>query len=197
MKMAKCHPNRKHYAKGLCVACYSGMGRKKHPERNRKYNLKATTGISLEQYEEMWTKQKGKCANPHCSIVAPLIMKNYRTDGLQVDHDHQTGKIRGLLCHGCNSALGHINDNLYRMEGLAKYLHPKNMLEDFCIVIGVMDYSTGHILVTQPQDGAEGSIKRDMGLVLNQRIKEGYELQGGITFISGDMYGQAIIKWTE
>ena len=71
------------------------------------------------------------------------------------------------------------------------------LLEDYSIIIGSMDYRDGHVYVTQPQDGAEGSIKRDMGLVLNQRIKEGYELQGGITFISGDMYGQAIIKWTE
>lgn len=197
MKMATCHPNRKHYAKGLCTSCYSGLGRKKHPERNKKYNLKATTGISLEQYEEMWRKQNGKCANPHCSFTAPLIMENYKIGGLQVDHDHTTGKIRGLLCHGCNSALGHVNDDLYRMEGLAKYIHPKKVIEDFKIVIGVMDYSTGQILVTEPKDGTEGSIKRYMGMALNQRIREGYELQGGITFIAGDMYAQAIIKWSE
>ena len=71
------------------------------------------------------------------------------------------------------------------------------LIEDYRIIVGIMDYRSGNVFVTVPSDGAEGEIKRDMGLVLNQRIREGYELQGGVTFVAGDMYAQAIVKWAD
>jgi hypothetical protein len=41
---------------------------------------------------------------------------------LHVDHDHETGAVRGLLCGGCNHALGHAGDNPNVLEALANYL---------------------------------------------------------------------------
>lgn len=49
-------------------------------------------------------------------------MANYREGGLQVDHDHRTGEIRGLLCRPCNIALGHVYDDPTRLAGLIEYL---------------------------------------------------------------------------
>jgi hypothetical protein len=71
-------------------------------------------GISLEQYTEMLTKQNGVCA----------ICHEVNTDGraLAVDHDHQTGKIRELLCLRCNTTLGQYDDNMFLIMELINYL---------------------------------------------------------------------------
>ena len=131
------HPGRKHYAKGLCEPCYMTQWAKKHPEANtgttwlknhperaqyhkRKAHLKKH-GITPERYEEMWAEQEGCCANPRC--LAPFRMRapDFRA-ALPVDHDHETGQVRGLLCHPCNAALGNARDNIERLLGLAEYL---------------------------------------------------------------------------
>jgi hypothetical protein len=57
-------------------------------------------GITLADYEAMLARQGGGCAT--CGRK-PESGKN-----LHVDHDHQTGKIRGLLCIGCNLAIGYL-----------------------------------------------------------------------------------------
>lgn len=69
----------------------------------RKYALKHKYGITVEQYDAMLARQKGKCG---------LCGKKPKPDKrLAVDHCHRTGKVRGLLCHCCNNGLGCFNDN--------------------------------------------------------------------------------------
>jgi len=66
----------------------------------RAYNLKVTYNITLEDYQRMFDTQKGKCA----------ICKKHQNEfkyTLHVDHDHGTGKVRGLLCGKCNAGLGY------------------------------------------------------------------------------------------
>jgi hypothetical protein len=67
-------------------------------ERHRAagWNLKGNTGITLAQYNELLTEQGGGCAI--CG-KPPVKIR------LSVDHDHETLRIRGLLCHGCNTKL--------------------------------------------------------------------------------------------
>lgn len=78
-------------------------------------------GITIEQYEEMWERQGGKCANTQCRAEFPKVVRDHR-NALHVDHDHATGKVRALLCPGCNSALGRVKDDGQRLIGLAEYL---------------------------------------------------------------------------
>ncbi len=82
--------------------------------------------MTLKEYEDMWEKQGGKCANTHCSYTAPVLVADFRRDGLQVDHDHETGARRGLLCRPCNQALGHARDEMDRLGGLIEYLSLSN-----------------------------------------------------------------------
>lgn len=78
---------------------YSKMKREKNPElarrRARGYALKRKYGITLEQYEELLAKQNHSCA------VCERPASDFPTS-LAVDHDHKTGRIRGLLCTHCN-----------------------------------------------------------------------------------------------
>ncbi len=87
--------------------------REKNKDRLRNKELKRNFGISLHEYNLMHTEQKGKCAC--CGIHQNELTKKFA-----VDHDHDTGLIRGLLCNNCNLALGKLGDNI---EGLMKALN--------------------------------------------------------------------------
>ena len=80
-----------------------------------KSDLKKNYGISFEQYQEMYTKQKGNCA---CCGQHESAFKRK----LHVDHCHKTGKVRGLLCHSCNAAIGHFGDSIERLISAIEYL---------------------------------------------------------------------------
>lgn len=87
-------------------------GRKKTADR-RSY-LKRKFGITLEQYDEMLAAQGGVCA----------LCGRPPTEGisLHVDHHHETGAIRKLLCFRCNNALGDLGDDPDLLRSAARYL---------------------------------------------------------------------------
>jgi CO dehydrogenase nickel-insertion accessory protein CooC1 len=87
--------------------------REKNRDKIRASELKRNFGITLHEYSLMFTEQKGKCAC--CGIH-----QNELTRNLAVDHDHDTGLIRGLLCSNCNTSIGKLGDNI---EGLMKALN--------------------------------------------------------------------------
>lgn len=88
---------------------------KKHRGKRLSSKLKQSYGITLEQYQVLFDHQKGQCAV--CGIS-----KTYGNRALSVDHNHQTGKIRGLLCGACNSALGYINESETIALSLIEYI---------------------------------------------------------------------------
>ena len=71
--------------------------------------------IFEDQYQRMVFEREGKCEI--CSRVPTGRWKN-----LCVDHNHATGKIRGLLCHACNKALGLLQDNPDIVQEAKNYL---------------------------------------------------------------------------
>jgi hypothetical protein len=77
--------------------------------------LKFKFGLSLEQYNEMFTAQGGKC-----KICGTHQLELKRR--LAVDHDHNTGKIRGLLCQHCNLVIGLALDSTTTLESAIEYL---------------------------------------------------------------------------
>jgi hypothetical protein len=81
----------------------------------RASNYRIKFGISLEDYNRMFDEQEGKCkiCKRHQSILKSR---------LAVDHNHSTGKIRGLLCRPCNSALGLLKENIDTLSNCIEYL---------------------------------------------------------------------------
>jgi hypothetical protein len=94
---------------------------KKTPEQARRYRLKNLYKITPEQWDDMYQKQGGKCANLFCDTT----ISNKRYDRLFVDHCHYSGVVRGLLCHSCNIAMGLQKDCPNRLQGLVNYLNMK------------------------------------------------------------------------
>jgi hypothetical protein len=83
-------------------------------KRNRDYIRKY--GITLELYNEIKEEQDNCCKI--CGTNESKVSKSR----LFVDHCHTTGKVRGLLCHNCNSMLGLAKDNISILLDAAKYL---------------------------------------------------------------------------
>jgi hypothetical protein len=90
------------------------------PEQGRRDNLRRFYGITPEQFDALQEAQGGGCAV--CGETR--VWRGRRR--LHVDHDHETGRIRGLLCHACNVCLGALEEDIERIRGLARYLEGSN-----------------------------------------------------------------------
>jgi hypothetical protein len=87
----------------ICMFCF----------RNERYER--VYDITVKEYEHMRFLQKGRCCI--CGIH-----ESEHKSRLYVDHDHDTGKVRGLLCHKCNTGLGFLCDSIEILEKALVYL---------------------------------------------------------------------------
>jgi iron-sulfur cluster repair protein YtfE (RIC family) len=89
-------------------------------EYNTEYQLKINYNLTLMEYNELLMKQNGVCA----ICLKPEIAKHQsgKIKKLAVDHNHETGKIRGLLCVNCNNGLGRFKDSALLTDRATKYL---------------------------------------------------------------------------
>jgi len=100
-----------------------------HAKRNREWNaanpdkMRANTlrrhGITPDVYTEMLESQNGVCAI--CGEEQKRKLRG-KVLPLHIDHDHATGKVRGLLCHHCNAGLGHFFDKPEVLSRAIAYL---------------------------------------------------------------------------
>jgi hypothetical protein len=98
---------------------YGAKWRKANPEKDkakqlkyylaRRPDLKRNYGITLEEVAGMVSAQDGKCA-----VCERVLKRNY------VDHDHTTGKVRGIVCCRCNIRLSAVDDEAW-MEKARQY----------------------------------------------------------------------------
>jgi hypothetical protein len=88
--------------------------RKNNPHKSRVYQLKRDYNLTSEEYSALLEEQQGVCA---ICCQADSTGKQ-----LSVDHDHTTGKVRGLLCSGCNLALGSVKENITILENMMAYI---------------------------------------------------------------------------
>jgi hypothetical protein len=82
----------------------------------RRSKLIRVYGITSAGYDEMLRTQGGVCAI--CGVFRLAKNRKY----LHIDHDHTTGKVRGLLCNGCNSSLGLLKEDPMRMLHMIEYV---------------------------------------------------------------------------
>jgi hypothetical protein len=109
--VAGCDKNQSYIKLGLCLAHYQQTPQGQHQK------LKSVYGISLDSFNELLEIQNGKCA-----ICRQPESKKQR---LSVDHDHNTGEVRGLLCFACNAGIGFLQDSSKVLQKAAKYLKEK------------------------------------------------------------------------
>lgn len=98
-----------------CDECKTAISAYNRPAQ-RGRALKWRYGVTEEDFEALLKRQGGKCAS--CGDPEdPEATRRFH-----VDHDHATGEVRGILCHGCNVALGLLKDDRDRILRLADYL---------------------------------------------------------------------------
>lgn len=90
-------------------------GKSSSTEYKAEERLVKMYGITLSDYDEMLEVQGGICAI--CGTEDPKGRGRFH-----VDHDHNTGAVRGLLCHGCNTSLGHFKDDEDKLLAAVDYL---------------------------------------------------------------------------
>ena len=81
----------------------------------------ARYGVTIAEVQALFESQHGLCAvcgNPETCISK----RTGKPKMLHLDHDHKTGKVRGLLCQDCNMALGHMREDVKRIEALLDYV---------------------------------------------------------------------------
>lgn len=79
--------------------------------RQRTYELKKLYGLTMAQYEAMLAEQDGRCLICRKVMAPPAV-----------DHDHETGEVRGLLCRQCNTAIGLLGDDPAMLVRATEYL---------------------------------------------------------------------------
>lgn len=93
--------------KGLaCVTCKNGLDR---------YNLNKL------QIIELYESQNRKCSLCDKQVV---LFSRRKGDSAYIDHNHETGEVRAILCHPCNISVGYIENAKIDIKRLLRYLHP-------------------------------------------------------------------------
>ncbi len=117
----------------MCKGCKKVWNREQrlkklveNPGREIDAHLRKTYKISFEDYLEMERRQDSKCAVCGTTDSGTYRGLNNTKSRFCIDHDHVTGKIRGLLCLNCNTGIGRLGDNLEGVEAAAAYLRKNN-----------------------------------------------------------------------
>ena len=97
---------------GMCKQCLSKY-RSTRTHKQRDSRLRWTYGISHEEWDRMYLRQKRRCM---------ICRKRKLKSGMYVDHCHATGAVRGLLCPTCNWGLGQFKDDTKLLRNAIKYL---------------------------------------------------------------------------
>jgi len=99
---------------------YYNNHKKEIIKRHREYFLKSLYGLSITEFNNLLLTQNNRCA----ICKEPLDLQNPHS--VVIDHDHLTGKIRGILCNKCNLAIGLLRDNPEYTKRATEYLERNN-----------------------------------------------------------------------
>jgi len=121
-------PNAHHSRCKDCCKKEAIVSRKNSPNK-RDIVLRSKYGITLDQFVQMFKDQNGQCKI--CSTS--FNFEEYGQPGsFCVDHDHNTGAVRGLLCAHCNRGIGQFKENLQFIKNAVIYLEEHNAQKETC-----------------------------------------------------------------
>ena len=109
----------------ICASCQAEKDRKRKSPEEVKTRERATR--IKTKYKARPALASTLAVFKHCEACGK---KASRSGEMHVDHCHDTGKIRGVLCFNCNAALGHIGDSIDRLEMLILYMKEKTLFKD-------------------------------------------------------------------
>lgn len=98
----------------------AGVKARQTPAVKRAQHLHEKYGITTFDFDDLLAAQGGRCGI--CKTDKPVANRGGLANGWCVDHDHSTGKIRGVLCQGCNTGLGSFRDSADALTNAAAYL---------------------------------------------------------------------------
>jgi len=110
------------YLHSACRTCRSAaayqwwLDNKDRAADTRRRRELAGYGMTVEEYDDLLARQDGHCG------ICEAVDAGADHKRLPVDHDHATGRVRGLLCHRCNRALGLLGDDIDLLRKAIKYL---------------------------------------------------------------------------
>lgn len=114
------HPSTADHLNPQCRVCTNErtkLWNKENPEKLRDRIRLSKYGITRNEWEQMFAAQDNMCAI--CKTQDPGLGANGQWN---TDHDHQTGKVRGILCWTCNTALGKFKDSTDILRSALAYL---------------------------------------------------------------------------
>jgi hypothetical protein len=151
-----------------CKPCHAVVTRENKIKKygsERNYLLQYRYGITEDDFERMLAQQGGLCAI--CRAVP----------GAFVDHSHETGQVRGVLCFNCNNGLGHFGDNTVLLESAALHLDGEVLWPDF-------------VILPERRDG--GSVARTRSYHLSQRYRMRHE---DVEKMVAAQHGLCVVCW--
>lgn len=111
------HKNGKTYYRADCNPCRGAKRRAAYnPDQQKNQFLRQAYGITLADYDRMAEQQGYKCA------ICESTDAKSNGARFHVDHDHKTGKVRGLLCGPCNTGIGKFRDSTALLISAIEYL---------------------------------------------------------------------------
>ncbi len=121
----------------LCIACSKDRQKSRwesrSPKKRLEQHLKYKYGVTHQEFMDAWNSQGGECSICFDKLPDLMQYKNRRR-GYAIDHNHETGKFRGILCLRCNSLLGMARESSRILASAIGYLEKngsyKNILVD-------------------------------------------------------------------
>jgi len=101
--------------RGVCKSCYSSRETERYHNNKNNY-YQNTYNITLEEWNQMYVEQNGRCG---------CCGQHIDAKDMHTDHNHSNGEVRGLLCQGCNIGLGHLGDSPSILKKAYSYLIEK------------------------------------------------------------------------
>lgn len=99
----------------IYAAAQYKKNKSKSKKKTRDNELKRKYNLTRDEYNNLFLLQNYNCGNLKCD-------SNLKIKISHVDHNHETGKVRGLLCNNCNMSLGLLKEDCNKLQGLIDYI---------------------------------------------------------------------------